>query len=260
MIGRFFIIAGVFVSGAWWSCAAEGSAHFSELYLAGVLDSPVPNAVEVAALDQISESAADLVVLDASADRTGRVLQVITVPTSQPLLLISDQAWPQLTWLSPPPSAVTTLEQLGLSAGAGWNFNFSRTLLLFDRHTRLVAGGGTLSAQQALLDGAQVLDVLTFQRGPGAVSFAGEPILNSADGYAISRPYDQYSQPWTTMIGQADAAGHLGQLQPDYLLTPGWTNQIWPGHSPEPASGVLLLAAAALFWAGRGPMMDRYGR
>ncbi|MCC6680885.1 MAG: hypothetical protein IT445_08275 [Phycisphaeraceae bacterium] len=260
MTNRHAILAGVLVCGAWWSCAALGSAHFSELFLAGVSGSPTPNAVELASLDQLSESAVDLVVLDAAADHPGRVLQVVTVPTSQPLLLISDQDWPPLSWFSPLSSAAVKLEQLDSAADTNWNFAFSRTLILLDRRTRLVAGGGTLSLQQDLLDGAQVLDLLTFKRVRSTVSFAGEPILDSADGYAISRPYDASGHPGSALIGQAEVWGHLTGLQPAYLLTPGLPNPIWPGHTPEPAGGAILLAAGALFWVRRGPIMDRYGR
>ena len=158
---------------------------------------------------------------------------------------------------TPPPTRIT-LEQLGTTAETTWNFRFSRTLVLFDRVTNLLADRTPLADQLANLNGAEAASWLTFKRNFTATSWADEPIHDTAQGHTISRPFDLDGYLMTAQIGVIDNFGFLSGLSPDYAITPGWTNLIW--LSPEPPMAGLVIGAIALFYTRRPSMMTCYGR
>lgn len=243
----------------WLACPAVASAAtISEVFLA-MGASPSPDAVELDGLASLGVPAVDLVVLDASAYLAEPIVwQVVTIPTTPNTLLISESAWPDGLWgLASDASALRTLADLG--AGTNWNFTASRTLVLFDRETDLVANFLPLSSQADKLNGATPVDWLTFQRGAAASAWDGELVADTAAGYAISRPRlpdGSYAPP---IVGVPDGAGVLVVTGGDYPVTPGVTNPLHPVHMPEPAVGALL-AAVALFYVSRRPIISGYAR
>lgn len=213
----------------------------------------MPNAVELGELAGLET--VDLVVIHASLSpqRYGQVLQVVTVPVTSPVLLVSQTPWPDELWpdlTAPPPSRRTTLAQLGHGPQAVFPFDGSVTLLLFDRATGLQANRTNLFTdplQQAHLaqSGAILLDWLAL--GPGgqvqAYDASGRPVADTTLGRAIARPYrsDSLLALDTLLVGTPDAAGRLAHTHPPFQLTPGWDNPIWePAHAPEPGAWIML--------------------
>lgn len=228
---------------------AAPEAYISELFLADLNGSPAPDAVELSGLHTLTAATADLVVLDASSFLGPIVLQVVTVPTDQAVLLISDEPWPDALWTVSQVSNGTTLTQLG-AADSDWDFPSSRTLVLFDRATKLTPGSGPLAHQANRLDGAQILDTITFQRGPIAASLAGEPVYSTDAGYVLSRPLTAVD----LLVGTVNEKGVLQGIDGVYEVTPGLINQA-ATNLPEPTGLAAVVLGVALFCAGRRPMM-----
>ncbi|HEX7010751.1 MAG TPA: hypothetical protein VF184_12275 [Phycisphaeraceae bacterium] len=263
-----FLAAALFSGGCWASSAQAG--RITEVFLAGgPPEASMPNAVELGELAGLET--VDLVVINASLNpqRYGQVLQVVTVPVTSSVLLISQTPWPDELWpdLTPlPPGWRTTLAQLGHGPEAAFPFNGPVMLLLFDRATGLQADLTSLFTNplhQALLaqSGATLLDWLAL--GPNgqaqAYDASGRPVADTALGRAIARPYrpDGPLALDTLLVGTPDPAGRLAHAHPPFQLTPGWDNPTWePAHAPEPGAWIMLMGGGIGLTARR---MNRKG-
>jgi len=231
------------------------AAIISEVFFAG---GPAPDAVELQGLAAVDQPFVDLVVLDASPRLGPLVRQVVTLPTTHDTLLVSETGWPADLWFTDgAPAGLTTLAALG--AEADWQFTTSRTLVVFDRRTNLVADLNPLALQQHKLAGVAVLDRLTFERTTPAQAWDGETVLAVAAGQAIVVPFDAQGFALPPIVAVPGVNGLLAGVDPPYTVSPGRVNPLRAADLPEPAAAAML-AAVALFYASHRPIMDGYAR
>ncbi len=236
--------------------AANGAVFVSEVSTSdrtnelGQLLTPY---VEISGLGSLR--AVDVIVTRArSGPSFGQVLEVIHVPDGPAVRLIallqSGQSWDTQAYPNPSPLPGHLTQHL---LASGYPFNDARSILVFDRPTKLVPLGGTIDAQLSSLNGASLLASLTF--GPAGVTLAhpwdssGTMVALANPQNAISVPLDDSNQP--TSI---DGATHLvGQTTPLSLRLSGWDYALNPGianrpfgeslqpHLPEPCTAVVVL-------------------
>lgn len=230
------------------------AAVISELFLADDAadgtDNGMPNAIELTGLDALSATTVDLIVIDAGPRHYGEVQRVISLPATSKALMISEQAWPSVLWGSADYLGDSRTTLADLKEGESLAFDGARTVLLYDRVTKVSETDGVSlfsDVQQAALDGASRLDQLTFVLGDAAVSDrAMSPVLKLAAGNAAARRL--VDDVFGAMVGGAvTEAGTLVGSDPEIELTPGLMNIGVEGTStPEPATAPLLLLGLAL--------------
>ncbi len=242
------------------------AAYISEVFFDdGSGAEGMPTAVEVRGLDSGATDYMDLIVIDAGVGRYGTVQRVVSLPTTNPLALVSEHAWPTTLWgRSLSPDATSNMILGDISDDTDFGFRFVRSLLLYDRQTRVVKGGANLFSdeQQQRLDGAVLLDAITFTfDGLDAAAEAPNPRYDVGEGYAIVRPMEYDSDLGTPVAGLVNKQGNLEGLSPDLAVTPGWGNPAWepaspllsPAPAPEPSTAWLVLPVLLVFLACRPP-------
>lgn len=241
----------------WLICSLLGgaappahAAYISEVFFDdGRGEAGMPNSVELANLNALPTDAVDLIIIDARLDNLGIVWQIISIPTNDAVLLVSERDWPSDLW--GPDTRLgdnrLTLDQLG--AGESFNFTFARTLMLYDRTTRVAEDPVQnlfSDEQQQRLDGAELLDAVTFvPQGGLADPDAPGATFEIQAGDALVRPLlDGATLGPSIIAGHATETGVLAGTEPPLPLTPGMENPVW--HSvPEPTTAAMMLAALA---------------
>lgn len=206
--------------------------------------STIPALVEVLGLAGVVE--AELVIINAqdSPTRWGAIQQVVTIGAGQPARILTGGPWPTdiFPFGDPPPGDRVQM------IGGGLDLTGSRTLLLFDRVTGLIPLSGKINTPQAqaLLAGAQLLDVVTFgPNGSGSArAYQGEAILSLDATKAAARPTLPAGGPGPAfLVGTPDLNGDLLAGSGFFALSPGLTNTVVTAASmPEPTTVAICLA------------------
>ncbi|MEX0654789.1 MAG: hypothetical protein WD534_08970 [Phycisphaeraceae bacterium] len=255
-MSRPLLLAVVLLAGIATAAPAR-AGWINEVFLGAATDSGAPNAIELAGLDSHVGGMVDLVVIDARpGDPFGDVKQVIRVPVSQPVHLVSDGAWPTAAWIAPDPAVMLDLAPLVHAGPDSFHFTAATRLHLYDGPTNLTAGHTLHDPFYPFrLNGTQLLDALTFAPDAEAGRLHDDDtVLNTLAGWVLARPRPEdpaaLDDRW--LVGSPNEQGNLPWYEPAFRVTPGRTNPPWDGQlMPEPASLAVMLAGV-LALAGRG--------
>lgn len=254
LLHKFILVASVVVL---LSTSAR-SAYISELYIAGSPQNH-PDAVEISALSP--SNTYELLVLDASPDTNDdqrprtRIQQIFRFSSQgNSTLLLHEGPWNNTLYQTGTSQPITTLPLLNsaISGDTSFHFQNAHALVLMDRQTLLSAGVFFEGQHPLFLNGANILDVMTFSLSQEAWPLDDETVLDLDQGSVVSVATDPQSyEAGIALSGIPNELGHLTGAQ-GYRVTPGLANLTWSEPAlPEPGTVVFVLAGAVILVTSR---------
>jgi len=235
------------------------AAAISEVFLEHTWQGiSIPQALEI---DADANQTITLLVLEAMDNdfMWGRVLNVISVTSTDPgQTIISSNPFPE-TYIPPLTASIkrnlitldgTDSRFIDPATYIGYlqslNLNGARTLVLLDGKAGIphFYQVGMQDLVNGSVFGHAVLDSWSYTTVDSARAMMGRDLLDASSAEVLIRPATIGATWGNPIAGTLHNRTAIIESTPNLAVTPGWSNPVWNGHLPEPAS--LTLSALGL--------------